>query len=508
MSLISLERAQKLDLLIHLISNLSQSLVLCGPRGIGKTTLLETLRETKNEAWPICWVNAKASTSFESIQQQFENQLTNQVAELQGKGLSMAMAQLQQESRKFVLVIDDAGALVPGLITSLIQFANVTPELRLILALTHDELHVKNSSDTMIDECHFIEIPPLTLKQCMTFLQNLSGQQDANISFNAINEKMVENLYRETHGIPGRIMQELPSLSKYQDKSSGFWLWGSMALMLLAIVSGIYFWGVPSDDNQVVVFQSSELESRDPVDRLIVPVDVIRQPPIPVSAPPIETEERFVGTSNAIQPQENQTKDEHATSLVNLSEAAVGTESEKHAVDSMVTQVETAHTQDDGTQMLAQTQENKDTQPQQAMLESSPPEPVLPIPEPETITQAEEQEVETVSEVTSSPLANFVNEPTPQKPQDDSLWLTQQAGQDFTLQLIVLSDKQAAARFVKRYDSLSGQLKIIKAARQGSAKFVVLYGSFADRAVAESAKKQLPKKLRKAWLRPFAALQN
>ena len=36
-SLITLERSQKLDLLIHLITNLRQSLVICGPNGIGKT---------------------------------------------------------------------------------------------------------------------------------------------------------------------------------------------------------------------------------------------------------------------------------------------------------------------------------------------------------------------------------------------------------------------------------------------------------------------------------------
>ena len=51
-ALITLERFQKLDLLIHLITNLKSSLVLCGPKGIGKTRLLTELKISKKKMTP------------------------------------------------------------------------------------------------------------------------------------------------------------------------------------------------------------------------------------------------------------------------------------------------------------------------------------------------------------------------------------------------------------------------------------------------------------------------
>ncbi len=53
-SLISQERTRKLELLIHLISNSRQALVVCGPEGIGKSTLLKVLQERKVESWLYC----------------------------------------------------------------------------------------------------------------------------------------------------------------------------------------------------------------------------------------------------------------------------------------------------------------------------------------------------------------------------------------------------------------------------------------------------------------------
>ena len=67
-SLITIERSQKLDLLIHLISNLRQSLVICGPYGIGKTTLLDELEVRKKELWSMLKIQASSNLSLESIQ--------------------------------------------------------------------------------------------------------------------------------------------------------------------------------------------------------------------------------------------------------------------------------------------------------------------------------------------------------------------------------------------------------------------------------------------------------
>ncbi len=46
-SLITQEITQKLDLVLHLLTNSKKELIICGPEGIGKSTLL-TLLQTNN----------------------------------------------------------------------------------------------------------------------------------------------------------------------------------------------------------------------------------------------------------------------------------------------------------------------------------------------------------------------------------------------------------------------------------------------------------------------------
>ena len=151
-SLITKERMQKLDLLIHLLSNLTQALVICGPEGIGKTTLLNVLQQRKTEAWRYCLIQANTGLSFEAILQQLSKVLVSQ----SGQSLSMALTQYQGQHKQVILIIDNAGELVPGLITAIIQYAAANPILRVIFALTHDELQVKHGSDKSVGDCHIV----------------------------------------------------------------------------------------------------------------------------------------------------------------------------------------------------------------------------------------------------------------------------------------------------------------------------------------------------------------
>ena len=209
-SLITKERMQKLDLLIHLLSNLTQSLVVCGPEGIGKTMLLSILQERKTELWRYCLIQGSADLSFEAIQ----NQLAKSISQDKSvQSLSMALGRYEGQHKQVVLIVDDAGELVPGLITAIIQYAAANPVLRVIFALTHDELQVKRGSDRAVDDCHIVEIPTLSEKQCGDFLRYLSAKPAANLSFKAISENMIAQIYRETHGVPGRIITELSGLS-------------------------------------------------------------------------------------------------------------------------------------------------------------------------------------------------------------------------------------------------------------------------------------------------------
>ncbi len=213
LALITLERAQKLDLLIHLLANLRQSLVICGPQGIGKTTLLTALKQRKQDVWLILTIKATSGLSFESIQGQIRHFVRQGVEISENQAFSTILSDLERQNQKLVILVERAGQLVPGLISALVQDARISPSIRLVFSLTHDELQIKTQSDQAIDDCHFIEMPALTQNQCEVFLQQLSRQPKAIVAFNAINERMIARLYQKTQGNPGKLMTELAALS-------------------------------------------------------------------------------------------------------------------------------------------------------------------------------------------------------------------------------------------------------------------------------------------------------
>ncbi len=264
-SLITKERTQKLDLLIHLLSNLAQALVVCGPEGIGKTTLLKILQERKTESWRYCVMQGNAFISFEAVQEQLIKAQSVQ-------SLSTAPGRHTGQYKQIVLIIDNAGELVPGLISAIIQYAAANPVLRVIFALTHDELQVKSGSDRAIDDCHIVEIPSLSEKQCGDFLQHLSTKPYANLSFKAINDNMIAHIYRETHGVPGRIIAEVSGVSSGGAKKQVGklkWILVFAVASAIAIALGIQ-WFISSATAPGIALPPASMQSSKSNDKQII----------------------------------------------------------------------------------------------------------------------------------------------------------------------------------------------------------------------------------------------
>jgi DamX protein len=230
--LITQERARKLELLIHLISNSRHALVVCGPQGIGKSTLLKVLQERKVESWLYCLLQGNKDLSFEKIQNQTAQAIKQNFPNQQVQTLTDVFQLVERQHRKVVLMIDEAGHLAPGLINTIIEYAVKNPVLRVIFVLTHDELYEKNSSDNAIDHCHLIEVPPLSEKQCGEFLQYSATKSRSKVTFDEISDDMIETVYRKTEGIPGLIIAELPGVNGTKQSDNSLWI-------LVAAVAGL-----------------------------------------------------------------------------------------------------------------------------------------------------------------------------------------------------------------------------------------------------------------------------
>jgi len=254
-SLITQERIQKLELLIHLISNLTEAIVVCGPEGIGKTTLLKILQERILESWHCCPVQASADLNLDTI--------TDVLSQWDAPDKQIHGAKRPKRTEKTLLIIDDAGLLIPGLVAKIIEYASTHPALRVLFVLTHDDFFIKNSSDPVINDCHFVEIPPLSEKQCGDFLQYLSALPSTGITTGEVNDAMVEAVYRETHGIPGKIISAIPSLASSKRSDSSLLILIAAVVALVAIALGIQWFSSRARHDQNIPKPATEQSAVD-----------------------------------------------------------------------------------------------------------------------------------------------------------------------------------------------------------------------------------------------------
>ena len=496
--LITLERYQKLDLLIHLIANLRQTLVISGPSGIGKTTLLNELKARKNDLWPVVTIQSSENLSFEGIQGQILQFLEQHYPEYKNQDLSTILTSLDKQNQKIVVVIDDAGSLVPGLISSVIQYAIASECLRFVFSLTLDELHLKNSSDSAIEDCHFIEIPPLTEKQCGVFLQNLSAKPHAAISFNAVNDQMVEQVYRKTHGIPGKIVSELPKLSNYKSATGYAGLFVVFFIVVIVVI-GVKLFVI--DEPEVKV-------EREQIKTTLVFKEAgnvdISSPVIHVQeASPAIVEKMSAGlmTGEQALPAVPEIKQSEVNDLKSISGEMIRPEE----VEEWSGQAQQELQKPIGTSDAEEVKE------MESLTKSKPEAKVLEeLSKIETKIHSQavviDENKQTINTIKKAIQQEVVSKPVQLASGDGTQWLLAQPKNNYTIQLIVLSTPEAVVEFISKNKNLK-QLKFFQV-NQSSQKYVIIYGSFTNAVSASNEMKSLPAEFRKSWIRKVRDLQK
>ena len=485
-SLITLGRVQKLDLLIHLITNLRQSLVICGLEGIGKTTLLNELIKRKKDTWLISNITTSSSLSFEAIQDQLYRFVVQAHPEYKNQDLPSILSGLDKQNQKIVMVLDDAGALVPGLINTLIQYAEASICLRIVFALTHDDLHEKNSSDRAIENCHLIEIPPLTEIQCSAFLQNLAAKPDASISLNAINDSVVEKIYKETQGIPGKMVSALPAFSNYAAVRGLNW-WGLFVPVVFLSVAVLYIY---SDEAL-----EQEAEQIDTAITLPKPEVVQISSPVVSSAGQEKTYEikgvkKFADSNKAEAVSEHLVVDakiKASNEELEVMDLAKDKSLEDSVIKSDIDNLKIKTVSDISKKPIIPVS-NSVVERTEIKIEDSAVVKEMPKAESQAIEPKVEKKVE--------------------KKTDGIEWLHQQSQKKYTIQLMALSTHKAVAIFVEKNKQLKENLKFVRMTKQGKEKFVLIYGVYDNKDMAIKDMKLLPAKYRKSWVRRFRDLQR
>jgi DamX protein len=543
-SLISKERMQKLELLIHLTANLTQPLVLCGPEGIGKTTLLKVFQERKVKSWQYCPVLGSADLSFEAIQ----GQLAQAQPGKSVQSLSMASEQYQNHHKQIVLIIDNAGELVPGLITAIIRYAAANPVLRVIFALTHDELQIKRGSDRVVEDCHIVEIPPLSEKQCGNFLQYLLTKPTVNVSFKAsapahapylhpvgkaISENMIARIYRRTHGVPGRIITELSDLSGAKQGGKLKWMLALAVTGVCAIAFGVQWLASSKNNDKAVIAPASVEQKADGIE--IAPPQP--EPQIMLTLPPAQPviHQLWAQQEEPKQSELNKTvNDVEPPSPENLEIKAqsepvssVGVDQKPDNKQSDVAQEKIAGPLRASREKPKQAELSKTVNNVEPFTPNNPeiiripqkPVEVAVIPEKQVMETAapQPQQVEP-GRIGSLPIATLLTcmdggnaEDCREQSRPPSLAVEGSlapSANNFTLQLIVLSKQSSVNDILKKYPAMEPDFRVIKTVAKGREKFILFYGSYPDNASAKKARQSLPSEFRNALVRKMSSIEH
>ena len=460
-SLITAERAQKRELSLHLLANLTQPLIICGPDGIGKTTLLHALQKSRVGVFKFCFIESHANLSFEALQEQVNR--------------SNAKSHKNTGNQhKTVLLIDNAGALVPGLMTSILHYAYTNPLLRVVFALTHDDAQVKSRTDRIIDECHFIELPPLSEQQCGDFLRQLATQSWSRLPMTAIDDNMVKQVYRDTHGIPGKIINELPRLIVRKRSIATIWILLVAIATLIAVAFGIQWYSTSPYNVRKVDAPIEPKTTKPQWSDQPIKDDVSLAVPQPEPQP-----QQVKAVENPIATEAN---------TASLLSAPTPTTSVEHS--------ETKPALNSGTQSLPLATPNA----QVAAPEATPEVTIAPVQPSQPVEPPQAPSVVASKESTQGA----------ELPVSDAgmTWLNSQPSGNFTLQVMLLSKEQGIKDLQRKYPALSPDMQYIKTVISGHEKFLLFYGSFPSAAQATEAKQSLPREFRQALVKRIGAFKK
>ncbi len=461
--LITRERTEKLELLNHLVSNLAHAVIICGPEGVGKTYLLKNFQDTNKGSWIFCCLKGNSQFKLEGILELLNESIAQAIPDFKSLSLANAFDRVSARNIQIILVIDDAGNLAPGLLGKLIDFAEKKLVLRVIFALTHSEIYLKNGTDPAIDECYQIDIPPLSEKQCGDFLEYLSTLLNPRIQFSSINEGMVAALYSETHGIPGKILAQLPAVDNSEKKDYSKLILTATVAALVVTALGVQWWTgkQKTDADKAAIAQNKKSPDKNALQATVKPsVSAQTAQDEPVAQP--QAENPAVSTVTA--------KSAEIRNDVVDSSSQVTANPDLVDVEKGLQQPESTGL----TEPASKAGANDDVQKVQ-----------------------ENVNVEQAQTNTNNPEG------------EGERWLMKQPIENYTLQLMALSDEQAIIEVLQRHQDLGKNLKYLKTkTRNGRDRFVLLYGSFSSPEQVKNEAALLPKELKKYWLRRIGAIQG
>jgi len=480
-SLLTVERKQKLDLLLHLLTNIQDTLIVRGEVGSGKTALLASAAKRIVPGCDILLVNAELSLSFESIQYELL-QFINEKYQLDNRSIADVLLTYDKQDEKVVLIIDDAGVLITGLINALVNYSKEYPALKLVFSVTPQDLLLKEKTDNLKENCHFIDLLNLDLKQSSEYVQQLITSGSG--SYSEAKSDLFADIFQETKGNLGKINSYIKS-SESKPLSSRAILF--LLVISVAIASGAisaYLWRDSSVDKNKAeaeeVKRSQVLEK----EKVVVPINKPQVKLAKQTILPVVAKAQGLIVNHPIIPQVDIPK-------VEMPKIPLVSKAEEQLKVSTLKPLEKKSQMGAQNKPIEATEDIKDIE--------------LPI--------AVKVDMTTVSSEISAQLkdnkaAVVAQQSKAIEKKDDSFWVLEQKSNKYTLQLMAVSAKNSLLKEQNQLNMQGHSTFILIKKSKTKQVYLLFYGVFDTLDEANKEMQVLPSKYRNSWVRKFAALKK
>lgn len=209
------ERAQRLNLLQHMVQYSDLLLMMTGERGSGKSALLQRFLHGLNEEWQVCQVDANTMMDAEQLLFQIASgfaveNLPQTSVQLQEQ-LYQRLASLHERDKVPLLVVDDAHELPQDALELLFQLADVETSggklVRIILFCEPQIETMLNSPSiaSLRDRItHRLEMPSLNESETAEYIKHrlaVSGFDGTS----PFTPKMIKKIFKASQGFPAKI---------------------------------------------------------------------------------------------------------------------------------------------------------------------------------------------------------------------------------------------------------------------------------------------------------------
>lgn len=443
----TMERQQRLDLILHLIPNSKQPVLLRGPEQSGKSFFLNVFMQQSCNKYAIYPLNLSLAEKELDIYGELK-----QIFDADDKADKHPQSRLKAWSnvgKIVLLLIEDVHALSKITLSSLFDINNEYGCVRLILSSS------ENLGEAVEQQCQLIDLEPFSQKQTSDYAR--SRLEVKGVIFEGLAGVDDVVLFIETGGLPGRINDVLEQMllnpqvenePKFMTKNMAILFTIGIALISISVISS--FWS----EDVVPVQIKAEMPAPKPKLQEVKKIKRIEQ----VATLVAKQKVKDLAGSQEVPVKQDKKEDEKVLIDTRKEEVTIFVEPQKV----------------DQPKKESIAKKNIKFEPR--------------------LIKKDKKEVKII--VIS-------------RLEKDTSWIKVREEGRYTLQLLGLSSDDAAKQYLANKTTIQELHYYQSKANKGS-WYTIIYGDYLDRASAEKAAKRLPKIIgkNKPWIRKFSDIQK